>query len=139
MISKQRSAKTLIYLFGGVVVAILLLSALGHCSTTSSRKNSLGTVSYDSNPLMYTAGSLTQTSDSVSNIDGNLNLRINPLGTYMLYDESVLLCGMPIDKFRGVAEPFVMTYERQSHRTVQGVGCHNLLRVDHVVVKTSFE
>jgi hypothetical protein len=131
--SKTFAARMLTGLFLGIVVTVLV--SLGHCATTSNRKNSLGTVSYDHNPLMYLAGSLTQTSDAVSNIDGNLNLRINPLGTYMLYDESVLFCGLPVDKFQGVSEPFVMTYERQAHRTVQGIGCHNLLLVNHVVIE----
>ena len=58
-----------------------------------------------------------------------VNVRINPLGTYMLYDESVLFCGLPVDKFQGVTEPFVMAYERVARRTVQGIGCHALISV----------
>jgi hypothetical protein len=135
MINKKPAAKSILWAFALIV---LTLVALGHCATTS-RKNSLGTVSYDANPYMYLAGSLAPTADSVTNIDGNLNLRIKPLGTYMLFDESVLICGLPIDKFTGMAEPFVLTYERQAHRTVQGIGCHDLLRVDHVVIKKGFE
>jgi hypothetical protein len=134
MIPKKAAAKALLTLFGCAAL-VLLLNTLGHCATTSSRKNSLGTVSYDANPYAYLAGSLTATSDSVTEVDGNLNLRINPLGTYLLYDESILLCGLPIAKFEGVQQPFVLTYERKGHRSVQGIACHELVSVNHLVEK----
>jgi hypothetical protein len=135
MIQKKSAAKALLSFF--LLAAFLLFFglALAHCSTTSSRKNSLGTVAYDANPYIYLAGSLTATSDSVAEVDGNLNLRINPLGTYLLYDESILLCGLPIAKFEGIQQPFVLTYERRAHRSVQGVACHELISVNHLIEK----
>jgi hypothetical protein len=77
---------------------------------------------------MYNAGSIVE----VANKDGNLNLRFKPLGTYSLYDESVLLCGLPVDKFQGIQDPMLLTYDRVSHHAVEGVGCHDLVRVDNV-------
>jgi hypothetical protein len=121
----------------GLIVALLILGlvAVGRCSVSKRSENSLGIVQYDSNPLMYMAATIAHTEDAVTNVDGNLNLRLKPIGTYMLYDESVLLCGMPMDKFQGITEPFVLTYERVSRRSVHGVGCHNLLRVDSLKTK----
>ena len=118
------------YLIGVALVAVIfLLTSTAHCAVTTRHENSLGIPMYVSNPLMYMAGSLATNQDAVSTVDGNLNVRINPLGTYMLYDESVLFCGLPVDKFQGVTEPFVMAYERVARRTVQGVGCHALISV----------
>ena len=114
-----------------LTIVLLLCTGLAYCSVSTKHENSLGTVMYDSNPLMYMAGSLA-TDKAVTEVDGNLNLRIKPLGTYMLYDESILFCGMPVDKFQGITEPFVLTYRRQTSRSVQGIGCHELLRVDSV-------
>jgi hypothetical protein len=94
---------------------------------------------YTSNPLAYLAGSIATNQDAVSNVDGNLNVRMSPLGTYMLYDESVLLCGLPMDKFQGITEPFVLTYERVARRTVQGIGCHVLISVDSLKPKEKIQ
>jgi hypothetical protein len=124
----------------GIVVSgvVMLLSLAGHCSKSKKSDTTCwlpeGCVTqYTENPLMYQAVTLSTSPDAVSSIDGNLNLRVKPLGTYMLYDESILLCGMPLDKFQGKGEPFVLIYERQSHRAVQGIGCHNLLNVYELI------
>jgi hypothetical protein len=118
-----------------VVLVMMLLVIAGKCAVSKPHSNSIGVPMYNTNPLMYTAGSLANTADSVSNVDGNLNLRIKPLGTYMLYDEQILFCGLPMEKFQGITEPFVLAYERQAHRTVQGVGCHNLISVESLKEK----
>ena len=121
-----------IFFAASVITAVLLLANAAHCSTGDKHPNSLGTLSYNDNPLMYEA---VQTIAEVTEIDGNMNLRVKPVGTYMLYDDIVLLCGMPTEKFSGVTEPFLMTYRRQSSHMVQGVACHELLRVDQIVSK----
>jgi hypothetical protein len=123
-----------IRIFGvaSIITAMLLLANSAHCqpTTTKPQTNSLGVVQYNDNPLMYEA---VQTIAEVTEVDGNLNMRVKPVGTYMLYDDIVLLCGMPTDKFNGIQEPFLMTYERKSHRMARGVACHDLLRVDSIV------
>ena len=120
-----------IFFAASVITAVLLLANAAHCSTAGDKHpNSLGIVQYDVNPLMYEA---VQTIAEVTEIDGNMNLRIKPVGTYLLYDDIVLLCGMPIDKFSGVTEPFLMTYERRAHHMVRGVACHDLLQVNSIV------
>jgi hypothetical protein len=115
-----------------VITGALLLVNAAHCSTGDKHPNSLGTLSYNDNPLMYEA---VRTIAEVTEVDGNMNLRVKPVGTYMLYDDIVLLCGMPTEKFSGVTEPFLMTYERRAHHMVRGVACHELLRVDQIVSK----
>ena len=119
-----------IFFVASVITVVLLLANAAHCSTRDKHPNSLGTLSYNDNPLMYEA---VQTIAEVTEVDGNMNLRVKPVGTYMLYDDIVLLCGMPVEKFSGVTEPFLMTYERAAHHRVRGVACHDLLRVDSIV------
>lgn len=135
MLPKKESARVILAVIALLLIFIMLAVLQPHASTTSSSKNSLGALSYLENPYIYLAGSLSPTADSVKNIDGNLNLRIKPLGTYLLFDESILFCGLPIEKFEGVSEPFVLTYERRAHRIVQGVACHELRSVNHYVEK----
>ena len=116
-----------------VITSVLLMANAAHCqlvTTKPEHTNSLGVLQYNDNPLIYEA---VQTIAEVTEIDGNLNMRVKPVGTYMLYDDIVLLCGMPTEKFSGVTEPFLMTYERASHHMVRGVACHDLLRVDSIV------
>jgi hypothetical protein len=86
-------------------------------------------VQYTENPYLYEA---VQSLAEVTEVDGNMNLRVKPIGTYMLYDDNLLLCGLPTDAFQGIREPFLMTYERVSHTSVRGVGCHRLVRVDNI-------
>jgi hypothetical protein len=123
-----------IFFAASVITAVLILANAAHCQpvTTKPQTNSLGTLSYNDNPLMYEA---VQTIAEVTEVDGNMNLRVKPVGAYMLYDDIVLLCGMPVEKFSGVTEPFLMTYERRAHHMVRGVACHELLRVDQIVSK----
>ena len=123
-----------IFFAASVITAVLILANAAHCQpvTTKPQTNSLGVLQYNDNPLMYEA---VQTIAEVTEVDGNMNLRVKPVGTYMLYDDTVLLCGMPTEKFSGVTEPFLMTYRRRSSHMVQGVACHELLRVDQIVSK----
>ena len=118
-----------------LLLVVLVWAGAAQGSTTSKRSNSLNFIPYASNPLMYQAANLADRPDAVTNIDGNLNLSIKPVGTSLLYDESVLFCGLPIYKFQGVGVPFLLTYERQAHHTVQGGGCHNLIRVDTILMQ----
>ena len=119
-----------IFFAASVITAVLILANAAHCSTGDKHPNSLGTLSYNDNPLMYEA---VQTIAEVTEVDGNMNLRVKPVGAYMLYDDIILLCGMPTEKFRGVTEPFLMTYERRAHHIVRGVACHDLLQVNSIV------
>ena len=125
-----------IFFAASVITAVLLLANAAHCQpvTTKPQTNSLGTLSYNDNPYIYEA---VQMIAEVTEVDGNMNLRVKPVGTYMLYDDIVLLCGMPVEKFNGITEPFLMTYRRQASHMVHGVACHDLLRVDQIVPNES--
>ena len=131
MINKKTAATVL--LWGAVITAALFLAAYAHGATTSTQKhgNSLGFVQYDANPYLYNAGSIIE----VTNVDGNINLRFKPLGTFALYDEPILLCGLPVEKFEGIRDPMLLTYDRVSHHAVNGVGCHDLIRADNLLLK----
>jgi hypothetical protein len=118
-----------------IFLVIMILASLGHCAISKPHSNSLGVPMYKENPLMYQAGSFVTTSDAASVVDGNLNVRIRPISTYMLFDEAILFCGVPTEKFDGVTEPFVLTYRRQASRSVRGIGCHELVRVDSIKEK----
>ena len=114
----------------GVIVIMWMLSVGTFATIPGKQKpNAFGTVSYQTNPYVYEAVIDIASADRV---DGNLNLRVKPLGTYMLYDDTILLCGEPVEKFEGKGFPFLMTYERKSHHSVNGVGCHELIRVDAI-------
>jgi hypothetical protein len=131
MMTKQAASYWIkIMLIAAIITSALLLATAAHCSTTKPQTNSLGIVQYNENPYIYEA---VQTIAEVTEVDGNMNLRIRPVGTYMLYDDIVLLCGLPVEKFTRITEPFLMTYERVSHHMVRGVACHDLLRVDSIV------
>jgi hypothetical protein len=112
-----------------LILLVSLFAATAHCTVTAKQPNGLGTLSYQTNPYIYEAVLDIAQAD---NVDGNLNLRVKPLGTYLLYDDMILLCGMPLDKFDGNDLPVLMTYERRSHHSVNGVGCHDLIRVDKI-------
>ena len=127
MTNKESAAATLLIVFGLAALIVVVVLALTSYSNGAVPKqpsqNSLGTVSYTENPIAYIAGNVTD----VSEVEGNLNLRVQPLGTYALFDQSILFCGMPIDKFEGVSQPMLIAYEKKSHRRVAGVGCHEIV------------
>ena len=110
----------------------LLVLLYAGCATALVAKhhNSLGTVSYETNPWTYKVGAVI-TGFDIDDSKG-LVLRIQPLGTYNLFSEDILFCHNPLDKLEGLHNPIALTYETVTHRTVRGVGCHELLRADEV-------
>lgn len=127
----METATPLAILLAVIITILLVLAAVFpvHGATTIKHNNSLGAVQYQNNPNTYKVGHIV----SGANVDGNLNVRLQPLATYGLFTEEILLCGMPIDKFpENGAAPVVLTYRTQASRLVQGVGCHALVRVDEM-------
>jgi len=86
---------------------------------------------YDHNPYTYEVGNVI----AVAYVDGALVLRMQPLATFSLYTEELLLCGQPVEMFQGKVNPMVLTYTTQAHRTVRSIGCHELKRVDELKAK----
>jgi hypothetical protein len=64
---------------------------------------------------------------------------LQPTGTYQLFTEDVLLCKQPVEMFIGKKNPMVITYETRAHKTVQGIGCHELKRVDELKGDNDFQ
>lgn len=115
---------------------VLLLLAGGHCSTTPKKNNTTcwlpeGCVTqYQDNPYTYKVGAV-----SVSGYpDDAITLRIQPLATYGLFTEDVLICDRAKigAMFEGKHNPIVLTYKTKASHLVQGVGCHELIRVDEM-------
>lgn len=112
-----------------LLLLVLLYTGLAEAAI-SKHSNSLGTISYESNPYRYIAGSIT-TGFDIDDGKGMV-LRIQPMATYNLFTEDLFFCGNPIDKLVDKHNPLVITYETTSHRAVRGVGCHELIRADEL-------
>ena len=114
------------------VLAVLTLGFVGFAHGAISKKhdNSLGVVQYQSNPFTYFEGSLV----SGATIDSAVNLRFSPRQTYGLFTQDILFCDYDnvAEKFAGKKGLVVLSYETVAHRTIQGVGCHDLRSVDEV-------
>ena len=82
---------------------------------------------YDVNPYIYEAGEIVDY--AIVEKGEGLSIRVKPLATYMLFDDNLLLCGVPADKINGHENPMVLVYERVSHKLVAGIGCHELVEV----------
>jgi hypothetical protein len=124
MIDKKKAAWGIVVAFG----VVILLSLFAHCSTTTKR-NSIGVVMQANNPLTYLAGDVTNVEFGGDPENYGMVLRVQPIGTYTLYTEDVLLCGNPADMFQGKSSPLVLVYETRARHTVSGIGCHELKAV----------
>jgi hypothetical protein len=111
---------------------LFLLATWAHCTEATAGHNSIGSTSYTVNPNVYLA---VDDIAGANDVDGNLNLRVHPRGTYMLYEDTVLICGHPREAFEGIGIPFLLTYKRQASHSVRGVGCHDLVDVSNIVSK----
>jgi hypothetical protein len=119
-----------------IAIAILLMCvvATAHCAVSKKHENSIGSVMYMDNPMTYKAGSVR----NVAYVDGGsaIVVRVQPIGTYGLFTEEILLCGgNSIDKFLNMSNPMVLTYRTKASRIVEGIGCHELVSVDSIKPK----
>lgn len=126
---KKMAAGIVLFLFG-LGLMLVGLTGFSHGAIATKRGNSLGVVTYQTNPFTYLEGVVTD----VAIVDNAVNLRFQPRGTYGLFTQEVLLCDTKsvIEKFHGKGNVVVVTYETRAHRTVQGIGCHDLAVVDSV-------
>ena len=92
--------------------------------------NTIGTPMYETNPYTYLAGNTTEVFDIESR--KGLVVRVQPLHTYELFTEDILFCGSPVEKFLQKKNPMVLTYRIKASRMVEGIGCHELVRVDEL-------
>jgi hypothetical protein len=110
-----------------LTLLVLLYTGLTEAAISTHGKNSLGAIIYQDNPFTYKAGAIVKGVDVDEG--AGLNLEIQSVGTYSLFTEWVLLCGSPVDALNGKKNPMVIAYETVAHRTVEGIGCHNLVKV----------
>ena len=81
---------------------------------------------YTVNPYIYEAGEIVDY--AIVEKGEGLSIRVKPLATYLLFDDNLLLCGVPADKINGHENPMVLVYERVAHK-ISVVGCHELVEV----------
>jgi len=112
------------------IFALCIIATSAHADTTNKRTNAFGAIIYQDNPFTYLYGKAL---DGTVIVDrekvGGVSIKFQPSYTYTLFTETVLFCGDVADDFEG-ASLVIVTYERQSHRLVKGVPCHELVRVD---------
>lgn len=119
-----------------VVGIVLALVITARCSTTPRKDNKTcflpeGCVAqYQDNPFTYRAGAIIDA--SVIEDNKAVNIRFQPLATYSLFSENILICGVPQEMFANKRNPMVLTYKTKASRIVQGIGCHELIRVDEM-------
>lgn len=108
----------------------MLWGTVARAATSAPKRgdNGLGVVIEYSNPMTYNFGvvrdaTLVRAGERVAT-----NLRFQPYGTFSLYTEQVLLCGMPTDELidRASKGPVVLTYKRVAHEAISGIACHDL-------------
>jgi hypothetical protein len=123
-----------------VLLIVLALVAIGRCATNPKKSNTTcwlpeGCVTqFTENPYTYKVGALTNA--SIIGDNEGVVVRIQPLATYSLFTEDLLLCGVPADMFLNKGNPLVLTYKTKASKTVQGIGCHELVRVDEMKTET---
>ena len=114
-----------------LLLVLTLMAAKGAFGAVGKKHtDGIGILMLQDNPNMYLAGRVID----VSPVGDGVNLRFQPRGTYGLFSESVLLCDIrdAVEQFHDKGDVVVLTYERQAHRTIEGVGCHDLKFVDKI-------
>lgn len=124
----------------GIVLAVFI-SLMLTCgvelsqATTTGQPNGLGVVIDKPRPNTVSIGTILDGA-IVADKDGREGtvLRIHPIGTYALYDESLTFCG---DQTVAIANPdgrikqgdLVFIYRRQASRLLDGIPCYELRSV----------
>jgi hypothetical protein len=118
-----------------VILLVLLCVVWAKCATTSGSKheNSLGVPMFQDNPYTYKAGTVIDVI-GIKNGKGMV-IRLQPTRTYALFTEDILFCDFPIDMFQGMMNPILLTYKTQDSRSIDGIGCHELVQVDQIKSK----
>ncbi len=112
-----------------IIMTMIANHAFGsdrQCWLPEGCKSTVATPVYQDNPFTYKAGSV-----SVSgNMEEGIVLRVQPIGTYALFTEDILICGHPAELFAGKTNPLVLTYRTRASKMIQSIGCHELVHVD---------
>ena len=112
------------------VVCWMLILVCFAAASVGKHKNSLGVVMENDNPMTYKAGSVT----AVAYVEEGkgIVLRIQPIGTYSLFTEDLLMCynDNVVPMLLNKGNPMVLTYRTKASHLVGGLGCHSLVHVD---------
>ena len=116
-----------------IMAGLIIMSTLAFGrSSMPGRTNVFDAYIPDDNPNVYTYGVVV---DTASIEDRDLNITVQPSYTPELHKEQILICGPSFERAKidhlNLHSPMVMTYERIAHRTVHGIGCHNIVSVDY--------
>lgn len=123
-----------------LIWAVVMALLPAHGAVSKQRNGSpLGVLQYQDNPYTYKVGSIVDADLVGDEKNPALVVRIQPLSTYGLFTEYIPLCGVPLYLFDGKNNPLVLTYRTQASRKVEGIGCHELIRVDEMQVKKELQ
>jgi hypothetical protein len=118
---------TLAFLIVLIIAVIFVGDAHGEVPSTNRHSNEFGAVIEYTNPFMYNFGIITDAAVVKTDKRIATNLKFQPYGTFELYTEQVMLCGLPTDELINKASgPVILIYKRQANEAVQGVACHDL-------------
>lgn len=117
-----------------LLLLVFLLPA--HCATSAPKRgdNGLGVILPQDNPFMYNMGIVAH-GTVIRDDKGREYTAIDfaPVGGRMLFPEGILLCGnQGRELMEHQMKVVVLTYERQAHTMVQGIGCHELVGINEV-------
>jgi hypothetical protein len=126
----RKVAATIALILFLLSVVLIGFAGFAHGAVNKKHDNSLGVVQYQTNPFTYFEGSISNT----SLVGTGVNLRLQPRGVYSLFTQEILLCDYDnvAEKFAGKQGLLVLTYETVAHRSIEGIGCHDLHSVDEV-------
>jgi hypothetical protein len=116
-------------------VVVCLWAATSHAAVGKKHDNSLGVPMFFDNPMTYKAGAVT----AVAYIKDGLVVRIQPIGTYSLFTEDILICGASPVMFVNKTNPMVLTYRTKASKMLEGVGCHELVSVESLKTTKELE
>jgi len=122
----------LCYVLGWIILFAYLFAYAGHASVLQSTRQPNDRVIESVDQIAIERGAILPTSQGVGTQENPfLNIRIQPYGSPLLQEDSILLCGYPIEEFRGMTGPVEIRFEARAHRMFEGIGCHELISVDH--------
>jgi hypothetical protein len=138
MIDKKFAVRTILYSIAFLLIlGYLACTTIGHASVPKKSDTTCwlpeGCVTqYTENPYTYKVGNVS----AVGFVDKSITLRLQPLATYGLFSEDILFCDQKevATLFAEKHNPVVLTYKTKASRLIQGVGCHDLVRVDEMAV-----
>jgi hypothetical protein len=118
-----------------ILFCLAMFVGIAHGQPTTKEINSdfLGIHETYSNPNVYLFAAASK-GVVFRDEDGRIftSMLFQPYHTISLYTESVLFCGNVAPEFSGKHGALIVTYQRLSHRSTGGVGCHIIQSVFEV-------